>query len=113
MGKTQKSGPERRRFAECGRTCLPETRLFTDPPQPQFTKSSEDSDRLCEMDKAPAMGSLDPGKETPSGLVSPQADTAVSCQSKWKYNQNGVILLLGTEAGESTEVLGHPEFSKF
>lgn len=48
MGKTQESGPERRRFAEGGRLCLPETRLFTHPPQPRFTKSSEDSETMTD-----------------------------------------------------------------
>lgn len=69
MGKTEVSRPEWRPFAEGGRVCLPETRLVTDPLQPWFTKSPEDSDRLCETHKALATGSLGAGKETPPGLV--------------------------------------------
>jgi hypothetical protein len=53
-----------------GGSAFQETRLVTDPPQSQFTKSSEDSDRLSEADKALATGSLGAGKDTPSGLVS-------------------------------------------
>lgn len=65
MGKTQESGPGQRRFAEGGRICLPGNKTSYRP-----SAASEDSDRLCEADKALATGSLHAGKDIPSGLVS-------------------------------------------
>lgn len=91
-GKDRKSGPGQRRFAEGGRVCLPGNKTSYRP-----SAASEDSDSLCEADKALATSSLSTGKDTPSGLVSCKQIQLWAVNQKYSYNQNGVILVLGIE----------------